>query len=227
MRKRNRLTRPAFVILSLIITLAFMPLISDDFTAHAAGGTVSSTTYNEVIKSGNTVYCAGAKGIYKVKLKKGKVKSKKLIAKAANPLAGAYTYVGHMKKKGGYIYYLHSSEGTLFSLNRVNIKSKKRQFLLSTNDQRYFGYVLKGKKIYIDYQDGSDDYNIRPNVISMKLNGSGKKHSSVRPMMKTKTSNKKGYSVIIQQKGAYAKDYLKTPKGKFYLGKARIDEPYY
>ena len=85
------------------------------------------------------------------------------------------------------------------------------------NDQRYFGYVLKGKKIYIDYQDGSDDYNIRPNVISMKLNGSGKKHSSVRPMMKTKTSNKKGYSVIIQQKGAYAKALVDSRNCLFLL----------
>ena len=224
MRKRNRLIRPAFVILSMIITLAFMPLISDDFTAHAAGGTVKMTTYNQVIKVKNTVYCAGAKGIYKVKLKNGKVKTKKLIVKAANPLFGAYTYVGHMKKKGGYIYYTHGSEGTLWNFNRVNIKSGKKKHLADTGEQKYYGYVIKNKKIYFDYQDGSDDYEIKANVISMKLNGSSKKRSSVKPKMTVKDSNAKGYSVVIKQKGSYAKDYLKTPKGKFYLGKVKIDE---
>ena len=226
MKKMNRLVRSALIALCFIVAMSFMPVMSGEFTAHAASGTVKMTTYDEVIKIKNTVYCAGAKGIYKVKLKNGKVKSKKLIVKAANPLFGPYTYIGEMKKKGNYIYYMHASEGTLWTLLRVNIKTGKEKTLISFNEQKYFGYVIKNKKIYYDDQDGSDEYNIKANVYSMKLNGTGKKKASVKPLMKQKKTNKKGYSIVIKQKGRYAKDYLKTPKGKFYLGKVKIEEEY-
>ena len=38
----------------------------------------------------------------------------------------------------------------------------------------------------------------------------------------TKVSDAKGYKVKSVEKGGYVKDYLKTPKGKFYLGKKKL-----
>lgn len=39
--------------------------------------------------------------------------------------------------------------------------------------------------------------------------------------MPTKKSNASGYSVSIRKKNGYYRDYLKTPKGTFCLGKIR------
>ena len=222
----KKLTRPVAITLCLIIAVAFVPLLSEDYAAHAASGKVKMTTYNEVIKINNTVYCAGAKGIYKVKLKNGRIKSKKLLTRASTPMSGGYTYIYYMKKKGGYIYYIHATEGTFWTLFRVNEKTGKRQKIADFGEQHYFGYVIKGKKIYYDEPLYDEDYNVKTNVLSINLNGSSPKKSSVKPNMKSKSSNKKGYSVVIKDTGKYSKDYLKTPAGKFYLGKVKVEDSY-
>ena len=64
-------------IMVLAIAVAFMPA-----NTFAASKTATMKAYDQVIKSGNTVYCAGAEGLYKVKVKKGKVVSKKVISRA-------------------------------------------------------------------------------------------------------------------------------------------------
>ena len=53
-------------IMVLAIAVAFMPA-----NTFAASKTATMKAYDQVIKSGNTVYCAGAEGLYKVKVKKG------------------------------------------------------------------------------------------------------------------------------------------------------------
>lgn len=195
-------------ILVLAIAVVFMPA-----NTFAATKSVKMMTYDQVVKSGNTVYCAGAEGIYKVKVKKGKVVSKKIIVRAES--FGAYSYYSGMKKKGKYIYVQSSSEGTLFSLIRVKASNGKCKCLASLNDKGSVNYVIKGKKIFYKGEWGKTKK-------VMRLNGKAKKKTSTKPIMKHKRSNAKGYSVIMKEKGSKAITYLKTPKGTFKLGAHRI-----
>lgn len=187
------------------VAVAFIPA-----STFAAPKKVKMTAYDSVIKSGNTVYCAGAGDtIYKVKLKKGKVKNSKALNK--DFAMGAYTYVSGMKKKGKYIYYQLSTEGTPYYLYRVHITKGKAKKLASANDLGQIDYAIKGKKIYYKPDDGKKRV--------MKLNGKSKKTTSVQPVMKHKNTNKKGYSVKYKKKGNYIITYLKTPKGTYSIGK--------
>ena len=203
-----------FVILA--VAVAFMPVMS-----FAASKTVKMTVYNQVYKTGNTVYCGGAKGLYKVTLKKGKVKKAKVLCKYAS-LFGAYSYIGGIKKKGKYIYFTGGSEGTYWTIMRVKTSGKGLKQLagISTSE-----YVIKGKKIYyVDYDWDDDEKEL---YYSMKLNGKSKHRTSTKVKMKTKRSNAAKYSVIMKEYKGYAYDYLKTPKGTFFLGKVLIEESEY
>ena len=191
-------------IMVLAIAVAFMPA-----NTFAASKTATMKAYDQVIKSGNTVYCAGAEGLYKVKVKKGKVVSKKVISRAES--FGAYSYYSGMKKKGSYIYAQVSTEGTPYYIDRIKTSSGAYTTLASANDQGPIDYAIKGKKIYYKAYDSSTKR-------VMKLNGKNKKKSSTKPIMKHKKSNAKGYSVIMKEKGDKVVTYLKTPKGKFKLG---------
>lgn len=191
-------------IMVLAIAVAFMPA-----NTFAASKTAKMKAYDQVIKSGNTVYCAGAEGLYKVKVKKGKVVSKKVITRAES--FGAYSYFKGMKKKGSYIYVQSSTEGTLYCLDRIKTKSGACKTLASANDQGPIVYAIKGKKIYY-----KASYSKTKKV--MKLNGKHKKKTSTKPVMKHSKSNARGYSVIMKEKGDKVVTYLKTPKGKFRLG---------
>ena len=62
--------------MALAIAVSFMP------TSAFAASKVKMTGYDQVYMTGNTAYCAGTKGIYKVTLSNGAVTSKKLIFKA-------------------------------------------------------------------------------------------------------------------------------------------------
>ena len=188
----------------LAIAVAFMPA-----NTFAASKTAKMKAYDQVIKSGNTVYCAGAEGLYKVKVKKGKVVSKKLLSRAES--FGAYSYYSGMKKKGGHIYAQVSTEGPAFYLDRIKTKSGAYKTLEGANDQGPIVYAIKSKKIYYKAQDSKTKK-------VMKLNGKNKKKTSTKPVMKHAKSNAKGYSVIMKSKGDKIVTYLKTPKGKFKLG---------
>ena len=221
-RKRHSLKiRISSIVICFLMLLSLMPFLSESFYVDAASR-YRMTTYNKVIKIGSTVYCAGAKGIYMVTLKNGKIRSKSLLVQAKKPF-GAYTYIGEMRKAGNYIYYLHGSEGTLWTIRRVNVKTKTTKYYTSVGEQRYFGYVINNGRLYFDKPYYDRNYNYRSSVQSMSLNGGAiKKAPSVIPVMTAKDSNARGYTVYIKQKGRYAKDYLKTPKGTFYLGTAKI-----
>ena len=225
--------RLIMIVLCASITVSFMPFLSDSFRADAAGK-ISMTAYNQVIKSGNTVYCIGSKGIYRVKLRKGRVISSKLLHKDLYPFEFASLH--HMKKKGKYLYYMQGHSGAfgpyqiVENIERVSIKSGKSKVLTRVGDQRYFGYVIKGRRIYYDravfYGDSYYDENgvIHPNVKSMALNGKKKKSAhSVIPVLKTRKSNAKGYRMIIRGESGNSRDYLRTPKGTFLIGKKTND----
>lgn len=191
-------------IMVLAIAVAFMPA-----NTFAASKTAKMKAYDQVIKSGNTVYCAGAEGLYKVKVKNGKVVSKKVISQAET--FGTYSYYSGMKKKGGYIYLQVSTEGTPFYLDRIKTSSGACKKLAGANDQGEISYAIKGKKIYYKAYDSKTGR-------VMKLNGKDKKKTSTKPVMKHSKSNAKGYSVVMKEKGRKVITYLKTPKGKFKLG---------
>lgn len=187
----------------------------------SSSGKVYMTSYTKVIKDGNTFYCAGARGLYKITLADGKIQSKTLIGSVMNPRFGAYTYIGNMKRFGNYIYYTIGCEGTLWTMMRANINTGKTQEIGEFNEQIYWGYVIKNNKIYFDDSNYSEHGPVK-NLISMNLDGSGRKKTSVIPIMKNADSNAGGYSMIFKESNEYALDYLKTPSGTFYLGKTGI-----
>lgn len=209
--------RFGIIMLSLVVAFTFIPWASGDFSAHAAPKIVKSTAYDQVIKKGYTAYVAGASGIYKVKLVKGKLKSKKRIVKAKGTYWGS-AYASSMYKRGKYLYYAVGSNGTPFSIYRVSLKTGKEKQLANIHDGDYGNFVIKGNKIYyVEYNWDKGAYQNR----QMSLNGKSKKKSKYKAVQITKVSNKKGYKVITKQKGKYYRDYIQTPKGKFYLGKVK------
>lgn len=208
MKRKYFLKRLVAIAMVFTIAVSLLPLTE----SYAATKTVSMKVYDQVIKSGNTLYCAGAEGLYKVTLSKsGKVKSKKLLVKGET--FGNYSYICGMKKYGNFIYYFSGTEGTVGYFKRVNISTKKQKTLLTENDE--VGGVtvaIKNKKIYYKYDTGKRKV--------MNLNGTSKKNSKITPKMKYLKTNKKGYSVIMKEKkrgdGYLVTTYLKTPSGKKY-----------
>lgn len=235
----------------LLAVVSMMSFICFCYTAAAAGATVQSTVYTQVIKSGKNAYCNCAKGICKVNLKTGKVTWLLKIPKSGISLMG-YNY---MQKKGNYLYYecLGSTELTT-TVNRINLKTKKNQVLASSSGMdakrpyHIDSYAIKGSKLYVsgyktiynegaeddydDYDDDDDDDDYDddeelPFSWVMNLDGKSKKNTSIGARFKLKKSNKKGYSVVqkgkIYESGDSAKWYLKKPHGKrIYLGKAKV-----
>lgn len=200
-----------FLTMMMVVTMLPMQV--------SAAGTVKMTTYDQVYKTKNTVYCIGAAGIYKVTVKNGKVKKVKKIYKETE-CYGDYRCADSMKKKGGYLYFIIMSDSSAGGgINRVNIKTTKEK-CLSGFVNCLDGYAIKDKKIYYRYEDD----NGKMKTMSMSLNGKNKKKSSMKVSMDPKKTNTKGYSTVIKIKDGYVKDYLKTPKGKFYLGKIKKSE---
>ena len=179
----------------------------------------ATTVYDDVLKTGNTVYCAGASGIYKAKLKKGKMKSAKRIYRSYSPMFGAYSYISAMSLNGSYLYFFEGSEGVLKSLCRVKTDGKGKKHLADTWESRY-GYAISNNRIYYDEGPADEDYSEEV-LVCMKLNGSEQHSTDIIPKMTQKKTSAKGYSVKIKRAGKYYKDYLKTPKGTFLLGKCK------
>jgi len=229
-------------ILSFMVAIAFMP------AASFAESAPEMTAYDQVLKEGRTVYVGGAAGIYKVKLKSnGKVRSKKLIFKSYRPF-GAYSYINTMYKQGGHIYFLLGTEGSSQYLKRVSTSGKSKS--LATLSDSYYGYSIDGDTIYYstyntalddvdwdddwdyddwdyddwDDDDWDDDYDPAESQLlkRMNLDGSSKRDTEITPNCKTKKTSDNGYTRKIKKKGKYVKDYLKTPKGTFYLGKVKM-----
>ena len=220
--KKKLSLRVLLLTFAFIIAASFMPFGAGADEVYAGSGTISMTTYSQVIKSGKTVYCAGAKGIYKVKLKNGKVKSKKCIFKYGEVFS-ADSYVGNMALVGKSIYFSEFTNGSVAYIYKVGTDGKGRKNLATQED--YADFVISGDKIYYETAVWDDDYDdplVYTEVIT--LDGKYVGRSDLKIAIDSKKSNAKGYKMIIKKKGKYVKDYLKTPKGKFYLGKARIFE---
>lgn len=209
-----------FLAMVIVVTAVSVPALA----ASSQAKTVKMSVYNDVLKSGDTVYCAGYKGLYKVKLKKDKVKSVKLIVKEPNDATC------HMRKNGKYLYYVFDCYQVVefWGVNTSNGESESLGGG-SSEDYWYFvdgdwDYVIKDNRIYctwddINYDNSGNEYTVKRKQV-MKMDGSKKKKTSVKAVMKEKKSNAKGYSLKIKKTKKYYKDYLKTPKGTFYLGKA-------
>ena len=197
------------ILLAFVVTIAFMPVCS-----FAASSTAGATSY-QVIKSGKTVYCSADYGVYKVTLKKGKVKKVKRIAKRKQNL-----YYGSMQKKGKYLYMRVWTEGTVAYISRIKTSGGKIKNLAYVNELDNF--VVKGKKIYYDYYDYDKYDNEVHKCKVMNLKGKKKRNTSVRPIEKQKPSNANGYYMVSAERGGYVYDYLRTPKGTFQIGKTRL-----
>ncbi len=196
-------------VLSLLIAVAFIP------SSAFAASKVKMKGYDRVVKSGDTVYIAGAgKAIYKVKVKKGKIKSKKTLQKGGWATS-ENSFIRGMKKKGDYLYYLNEGEASYTCLYRINVKSGKTKLLR----KNCYAYAIKKNRIYAHIDCMGE--NIHNEV--MKLNGQSKKTTSIKPVLTTKNSNAKGYSVKYSITGKYVKTCLKTPKQKRCIGKTTLD----
>ena len=195
----------------LAVALAFMP------ASAFAASKVRMTCYDYVYKTGNTVYCAGSTGLYKVKVsKKGKAKSVKKLFDVRT-VSKEQVIVYNMKKKGSYIYFLVETDVTGEgnpALWRVKTDGKNLKRLAGC-----FEYAIKGKKIYYVTLDPVTYANI---YHMMKLNGKSKKKAKRGVRIDPKRTNAKRYSVITSAGGGYAADYLKTPADKFFLGKVPL-----
>ena len=194
----------------LVVAVAFMP------TSAFAGSKAKMTTYSSLYKTKNTVYCAGSGGLYKVSLKKGKVKSTRVLYRTS-PMFIACSYITGIKKKGKYVYFAVGGESHYWDLARIKTSGKGLQWLAFTNG---CNYAIKGKKIY--YGDKSD-WDTSTAYYVMNLNGKSKHKTSKKAAMKSKKSNTSKYRIIMKEYKGYAYDYLKTPKGTFLLGKRLIE----
>ena len=197
----------------LMIAVAFLPA-----EASAASGKVKMTGCDQVLKSGNVVYCAGAEGIYQVGVDNaGRVTNVRMLHRSET--MGNYSYFYGMKLKGKYLYAQYMTEGTPFGLCRVHVATGKYKTLASVNDKGSVEYAIKGKKIYFKAKSSKKGK-------VMKLNGKSKKKTSTKPKMIHVNSNDPGYSLIIAEQEISHPDYdeylettyLRTPAGTFKLG---------
>lgn len=216
---------------TIIITIACLGGI-----ASAAPKTVKMNTYDEVIKSGNYVYCNCVKGILKVNLKTKKVTTlENDAAKSSEKMDGVVVFHAgyrNMSLKGNYLYYFFESESvTATRIMRTNIHTGKTETLMkATNNSTFMeinDYAIKGNKLYVSGSLYDNDDNFTPVTYVMALNGKGVKRTSGQAITNHRKTNINGYQLIQEglnrygeMKGNTVKCYLKTPSGKrIYLGK--------
>lgn len=179
----------------------------------AASNTKSATAYS-CIKEKNTAYVTTYSAIYKVNLKTKK--AKKLVSVSGGD-------IDFLQKKGKYLYYGTLGGGYEFQLSRVNVKTGKTKLIAESVaygklDTKCTGYVVKDSKIY--YSEPKANYK-KSKKVCVKLNGKSKKSTKYKAKMKHKVSNAKGYRLSkkeVSQEPYEVKYYLKTPKGRIYLG---------
>lgn len=215
---------------SLLLIFIFAVSVLPLSLAEATDTITGRTAYDQIIKSGKTVYCSTYAGLYKVTLKNGKPKEVKRLAK--------YKALG-MIKVGKYIYYLEggtSAGGTVYRVNVTNGKKKRLTGYLDEGDFTIAGNTLYYSRLaiydfdddeeyYEDYEDydDEDDYYTDPEyeTFAANLDGSSPVQVDVTIKSKTKRSNVRNYRTSSKTKGKYIYGYLKTPKGKFYLGRTK------
>ncbi len=235
------------ILLVFVFAVSAIPLSFAEAT-----DTVGRTTYTQVIKSGKTVFCNGHAGLYKITLKNGKPKKIKKLTKF-DGVSGAMDMV--KKGKYIYYMVVGTSAGGFIYRINVNTGKKKRltDYLTEgeytiANNTLYYSHVVWVENDDDDYDDGfeDDDYYYEDDdddfydesdddyyedyeyteTIAAKLDGSSPKVVDVKISSKSKKTNSKNYRVYSKRKGRYFYDYLKTPKGKFYIGKVKIPKYY-
>lgn len=211
----------------LVMTVFFTFTLAMTAEVNAATVTRSAKVYSDVIKKGNTVYCATEAGIYKVKLKNKKVVSSKRLVKAYENVIQE-----NMKIKGNYLYYteIYPIGETL---NRINLKTGKDEEIFVPGKGRFknsdsvqvISYAFKGTKLYAKvYFDNASTYKEYTRTFVSKLNGKSTEKSKVKINFTVKKANVKGFKVDSKYTSddRYVKAYLRTPKGKYYLGKTKL-----
>lgn len=206
-------------LLVFVFTVALMPL-----SVAEATDTVGRKTYDEVIKCKNTVYCSTYSGIYKVKLKNNKPVKKTRLVKFSSGCGAMY-----MIKKGKYIYYLRVGTAAGGNVYRVNVNNGKKKKLTGYLDEGNYTIVnnkLYYSKIVWDCDESCDycyeDYHCHEKGYCANLNGTSRLSADIAIKNTGKKTNSKSYRVKYKYKGNYQYDYIKTPKGRFYLGKRKI-----
>ena len=221
------------ILLIFVFAVSVMPLSFAEAT-----DTIGRTTYTQVIKSGKTAYCSGRAGLYKITLKNGRPKKIKKLVKF-DGIEGA----NDMIKNGKYIYYLVIGTAAGGFVYRVNVTTGKRKRLTDFLDEGEYT-VVKNKLYYThtvwteygddDYDEYYDDYDDEyydeyeddgyeyTEAIKANLDGSSPAVVDIKINNKFKKSTTKGYRIYSKRKGRYVYDYLKTPKGKYYIGKAKV-----
>lgn len=195
--------RIAVLMTVALLFIAFVPMKAD-----AAPRYMKTTVYDYVIKSGNTLYCAGAEGLYKVVLNnKGFVIRTTLLHKKMCPYANSF-YKG-MKKQGRYIYMQEYTLGTVGYLTRIDITNGRGKWLATSHEGRV-DYVLHQNKIlFKTYEYGGG---------AMNLDGSNKRKSCYTPYLTHWQSTTKGYYMSFSKRNGMINSYLTTPKGTYLLG---------
>lgn len=207
-------------ILSILLLFVFSVSVIPLSFAEATDTITGKTSYEQIIKSGKTVYCNTYAGLYKVTLKNGRPKKVKRLVK--------YSVMG-MTKCGKYIYYLSTSTGVGGSVYRVNVTTGKKKRLTDyldgeytiANNTLYYSHIVWSES---DYDDDYDDYDYEgyTETFAANIDGSSPRLVDVTIKSKVKRSNVKSYKAYSKTKGKYIYAYLKTPKGKFYIGKTKV-----
>ena len=148
--------------ITAIILIATLILGCFTVASFGASPKKKMTSYYEVLKKGNTVYCSAGNGIYKVNLKKRQ--AKRLVTIDADPNGTAYG----MKLHKGYLYYIEPGP-MLNHLYRIKTNGKGSKYLGLVSD-----YVISKNKIYYESYNLDSWKTIRR---QMKLNGKSKKKS--------------------------------------------------
>ena len=218
-RNNNRVIKLALITLCLIISVVFMPLLTNTGHAYAASGTKKMTVYSKMVKKGNIV-CVNLGNVLaavNVKTNKAKILYNDSPYSVFNP--------SNMKIKGNYLYFQEYGDHETY-LIRINIKTGKKKTLHSN----VRAYAISGKKIYYKaykiHWEGNGDITYHKRV--MKLNGKSKKKTSVKVKNIKKKSNAKGYKIVKankkikvidygdgdQEREVYYNYYLQKPNGR-------------
>lgn len=191
----------------LMITLAFGCVSTVTF---AKTKTYKTTFYDCYVKDG-IAYCATDNGIYKVNIKKEKVK--RLVK--TNPYKDGYIVCLTMHK--GKLYYQYASDKTYICRVKTSGKSKKKLAgywsLFEVSN-----VAIDGKYIY--YEGFKDENCTKKYTKRMKLNGKDKTKVKVKIKTKTKATNNKKYELDYFDNPDnidYQDVYLVTPKKNIYI----------
>lgn len=194
----------ASITLILLMLWVVMPTMTEDIFAISSE---EKTVYDEVIVKDNYAYCSYESGIARVDLDTHAIK-------ILTSGWGSYDCIHSMKMKGGYIYFITGNTDEWFHIYRIKKTGGKAKKLAKWADK----YMIKGSKIYYTYIHGAmNTFKVKHKV--MKLDGSSKKGTKVKAVMKSRNSNQAGYDVVEDKYGRYSEYWLIEPDGEeTYLG---------